>query len=106
MRLLLSSAAIIGLLATIPEPVSAQFYGPGPFALGPFYGPATGPFYGPGPWCAVTNYGTGNMYWSCQFLSFQHCPSNMIAGNRGFCNQDPSFVSDPEDRRYRRSYRY
>jgi hypothetical protein len=48
MRLLLSSAAIIGLLGTIPEPVSAQFYGPGSF-------------YGPGPWCAVTNIGTGNM---------------------------------------------
>ena len=72
MRLLLSGAAIIGLLGTIPEPASAQFYGPG-------------------PWCAVTNLGIGNMYWDCQFWSFQHCASNVIAGNRGFCNQRSEF---------------
>ena len=93
MRLLLSSAAIIGLLGTIPEPVSAQFYGPGSF-------------YGPGPWCAVTNIGTGNMNWNCQFWSYQHCASKVVAGNRGFCNQNPSFVAPPVDRRYRRTYRY
>jgi hypothetical protein len=87
MRLLLSGAVIIGLFGTIPEPASAQFYGPG-------------------PWCAVTNQGIGDFYWDCQFWSLQHCASNVIAGNRGFCNQNPSFVPGPRDRRYRRSYRY
>ena len=25
------------------------------------------------PWCAVTNKGTGNMYWDCQYNSFEAC---------------------------------
>ena len=85
MRSLLPTAVVIVLLGTIPQPASAQFYGPA-------------------PWCAVTDMGTGNMYWDCQYWSFQRCVSNVLAGNRGFCNRNPSF--GPTDRGYRRPYRY
>ena len=84
MRLLLSTAAVIGLLATMPQPAFAQFYGPG-------------------PWCAVTDMGTGNMYWDCQYWSLQQCVPHVLSGNRGFCNRNPSFV--PKYRTDRRHYR-
>ncbi|MGA7036171.1 MAG: hypothetical protein WB052_25515, partial [Pseudolabrys sp.] len=37
------------------------------------------------PWCAVVNKGTGNMYWDCQYSSFDDCyrRGNILAGNRG-----------------------
>ena len=78
MRFLLMIAAIFGLLAVGPQPAFAQFYGPG-------------------PWCAVVNMGTGDMHWDCQYWSLQQCVPNVLAGNRGFCNPNPSFVP-----RYRR----
>jgi hypothetical protein len=77
MCLLLSTAAVIGLLAAMPQPAFAQFYGPG-------------------PWCAVTDMGTGN--WS-----LQQCVPHVLSGNRGFCNQNPSFI--PKYRTDRRRYR-
>ena len=84
MRSLLMTAALIGVLETIAEPASAQFYGPG-------------------PWCAVTDKGSGIMDWNCQFSSFQKCQSSLRAGGRGFCNQNPSFGS--KERKDRGPYR-
>jgi Protein of unknown function (DUF3551) len=85
MRSYLTVAAVLGLLAVETHPAFAQFYGPG-------------------PWCAVVNIGTGNVVWECQYWSYQHCVQNVLAGNRGFCNQNPSFVAPY--RRDRRPYRY
>ena len=82
MRFLLMIAAIFGLLAVGPQAAFAQFYGPG-------------------PWCAVVNMGTGDMHWDCQYWSLQQCVPNVLAGNRGFCNPNPSFV--PRYRRDRRA---
>ena len=45
------------------------------------------------PWCAVINLGTGNMYWDCQYSSIEQCRPNVLAGNRGFCNLNPSFLA-------------
>ena len=53
--------------------------------------PAT-PVYGDAPWCAVMNIGTGEMYWDCQYQTFDACVPNVIAGNRGFCNVNPTYV--------------
>jgi hypothetical protein len=59
------------------------------------------------PWCAVTNNGTGNMYWDCQYRSIEECRPNVLAGNRGWCNPNPYFVAPyrpTEYRHYRERY--
>jgi hypothetical protein len=48
--------------------------------------------YGDAPWCAVVDVGTGNVYWDCQYRTFEACAPNVIAGNRGFCNLNPTYV--------------
>lgn len=48
--------------------------------------------YGDAPWCAVINVGTGEMYWDCQYQTFAACQPNVIAGNRGFCNVNPTYT--------------
>lgn len=48
--------------------------------------------YGDAPWCAVINVGTGEMYWDCQYQTFEACAPNVIAGNRGFCNVNPTYT--------------
>ena len=50
------------------------------------------------PWCAVTNQGR-DMYWDCQYASFEQCAPNVIAGNRGFCNQNPAYEGPAAPRR-------
>ena len=47
--------------------------------------------YGDAPWCAVINVGTGDMYWDCQYQTFDSCWPNVVAGNRGFCNVNPTY---------------
>ena len=46
---------------------------------------------GDAPWCAVINTGQGNVYWDCQYPTFEACYhlGNILAGNRGFCNLNP-----------------
>src|SRR5262249_8065183 len=48
--------------------------------------------FGNAPWCAVINIGTGTVYWDCQYPTFEACYhlGNILAGNRGFCNLNPS----------------
>ena len=48
--------------------------------------------YGNAPWCAVQNLGAGDVTWDCEFRSAEDCIPHVIAGNRGFCNMNPSFV--------------
>jgi hypothetical protein len=47
---------------------------------------------GNAPWCAVTDNGTGNMEWDCEYGSAEACAPNVIAGNRGFCNLNPHWL--------------
>ena len=35
------------------------------------------------PWCAVTKEGD---HWDCSYRSVAECQSNVVAGNRGWCN--------------------
>jgi len=61
--------------------------------------------YGDAPWCAVINVGTGEMYWDCQYQTFEACAPNVIAGNRGFCNVNPTYrpaAAVPANHRVRR----
>lgn len=69
-------------------PAAVVIFGMLGFALEP----AHAQFYGPGAWCAVTNTGWGNMHWDCRYRSIAECRPNVLAGNRGFCNRNPSFA--------------
>ncbi len=61
--------------------------------------------YGNGPWCAVANMGGGNVVWDCHYRSVEECRSNVIAGNRGFCNMNPAWNGPPvRARRPRKAY--
>ena len=50
------------------------------------------------PWCAVTNAGP-DMHWDCRYQSAEQCAPAVIAGNRGFCNNNPYYVAKPAERR-------
>ncbi|HEY4981648.1 MAG TPA: DUF3551 domain-containing protein [Pseudolabrys sp.] len=41
------------------------------------------------PWCAVVSIGSGAVHEDCHYNSIEECRPNVIAGNRGFCNQNP-----------------
>lgn len=51
--------------------------------------------YGDAPWCAVINIGPGEVYWDCQYRTFEACAPNVVAGNRGFCNVNPTYRAPP-----------
>jgi len=55
------------------------------------------------PWCAVTNTGL-DMHWDCRYQSAEQCYPNVLAGNRGFCNNNPYFVA-PAERRSQKRHR-
>ena len=46
------------------------------------------------PWCAVISLGPGSVYEDCQYRTFEQCRPNVLAGNRGFCNQNPRYVGN------------
>ena len=48
------------------------------------------------PWCAVSKDGD---HWDCQYRSLEECRPNVLAGNRGWCNPNPSFVAEPAELR-------
>ena len=58
------------------------------------------------PWCAVTNQGL-DVHWDCQYTTFEQCYPNVIAGNRGFCNQNPAYEGPiaPQGKKVRRRAR-
>jgi hypothetical protein len=41
-----------------------------------------------GPWCTMMSMGDGGIYEDCHYASFEACRPNVLAGNRGFCNQN------------------
>jgi hypothetical protein len=55
-------------------------------------------------WCAVIEVGQGSVYWDCQYSSFDDCyrRGNILAGNRGFCNQSPYYVAGYAEQRQTR----
>jgi hypothetical protein len=46
------------------------------------------------PWCAVISTGAGQVEWDCQYRSVEDCRPNVIAGNRGTCNQNPRYLGE------------
>jgi Protein of unknown function (DUF3551) len=50
--------------------------------------PAGRASFGDAPWCVVK---TGDdVYWDCEYRTSQECVQALAAGNRGFCNVNPS----------------
>jgi hypothetical protein len=47
--------------------------------------------YGDAPWCAMINLGPGEVYSDCQYQTFAACQPTVVAGNRGFCNVNPTY---------------
>ena len=59
------------------------------------------------PWCAVIELAVGSVYWDCQYHSFEDCyrRGNILAGNRGFCNHSPYYVTGYAEQRQTRKRR-
>ena len=57
--------------------------------------------------CAVIEVGQGSVNWDCQYSSFDDCyrRGNILAGNRGFCNQSPYYVAGYAEQRQTRKRR-
>ncbi len=43
-------------------------------------------------WCGVVEVGRNNNYWDCRYNSLETCVSYVIAGLRGFCNENPNYT--------------
>jgi Protein of unknown function (DUF3551) len=59
-----------------------------------------------GPWCAAENIGFGMVYEDCTMPSIEACRQAVIAGNRGYCTQNPRWpgwygAAADEPRHYR-----
>jgi hypothetical protein len=48
-------------------------------------------YSGDAPWCAVVQIGTGGVHWDCYYQTVEACVPNVLAGNRGFCGQNPYY---------------
>jgi Protein of unknown function (DUF3551) len=46
--------------------------------------------YGDAPWCAAIEIGAGEVYWDCQYETFEACQPTILAGNRGLCSPNPA----------------
>ena len=67
-------------------------FGVATLAAATSFGTSPSHAYGDAPWCAVISIGQGSVYWDCQYPTFEACYhlGNILAGNRGFCNLNPS----------------
>ena len=65
-------------------------------------------YYGNGAWCAVQSIGPG-VTERCYFNDFESCRLEVIAGNRGFCTNNPylsAAASAAPERKLRKRVRY
>ena len=54
-------------------------------------------------WCATVNVGYGDVVETCDFATIEACRPFVIAGNRGFCNENPGYV-EPMVRHHRKRH--
>jgi hypothetical protein len=45
--------------------------------------------FGDSPWCAVIGTDSEGVYWDCQYRTFEDCAPHVVAGDRGFCDENP-----------------
>jgi hypothetical protein len=60
---------------------------------------------GDAPWCAVISLGVDSSYEDCRYRSFEECRPNVLAGNRGFCNPNPSYIGNNASAKPRKTKR-
>jgi len=66
-------------------------------------------YYGNAPWCAVVSVGFSTSVEECVYWSFEECRPNVIAGNRGYCTNNPRLVGyapAPAKPRVRKRHRH
>jgi hypothetical protein len=54
-------------------------------------------------WCSQgmgSNFGAPR----CEYVTFEECRLEIVAGNRGFCNQSPRWVAEVEKRHGRKTH--
>jgi hypothetical protein len=76
-RIISAAVLVIAVMALAPVPAQAG---------------------GQAPWCAVINQGRDS-YWDCHYSTFEACYPTVLAGNRGFCNENPAYEGAPAPRR-------
>lgn len=79
LRIVLATTVLAGISLTIPNTARAA----------------------EGPWCALRNFGS-DISEDCQFRTFEQCQQTIVAGFRGFCNQNPRWVAEPAKSSMRR----
>jgi uncharacterized protein DUF3551 len=50
-------------------------------------------YSGNAPWCAVVAIDSGATVEQCMFADFESCRQEVVAGNRGFCTDNPRFAA-------------
>jgi len=84
-RATFSAIAIAAALLFVTQQAEADYYG--------------------APWCAVVAMGDGDMQWDCEYRTIEECRPNVLAGNRGWCNPNPTLPYQPaEQRPYRKRH--
>ena len=68
--------------------------------------PSRAQIIGHAPWCSVVETGAGGVERDCEYFSIAECSSNVIAGNRGFCQPNPYYRAVPERLPHRRYWRH
>ena len=67
-------------------------------------------YYGNAPWCAVVSIGFETSMEECVFADFESCRQHVIAGNRGFCTDNPRWAGyaapGPKPRQARKRVRH
>jgi hypothetical protein len=43
-------------------------------------------------WCSMVNVGYGDVVETCDYATIEACRPHVIAGNKGFCNENPGYV--------------
>ncbi len=84
------------------------FFAAAAILAGAAFGCGSAQAYGDAPWCAVIS-GGFDAHWECEYNSIEECRPHVIAGNRGFCNQNPYYTPParraPAPRHHRRRHR-
>jgi hypothetical protein len=68
-----------------------------------FDSPAASARTGNARWCAMVSVGPGDVVETCDYPTIEACRPFVIAGNRGFCNENPGYV-EPAVRHHRKRH--
>ena len=90
LSLLIAAVAVAVPIGLYSGTASAQFFE----GQSPLFGRPHGSVY-EGRWCAREQTGGSRVEEDCTFDSFEACRRLVVAGNRGFCTQNPAYRPRP-----------